>query len=151
MTMFTTALLATLALTASASPMKRWPNPLDNDATKAGKAYFGTAFQTFYAADTRYSAILDEEFNQYTPENEMKWEVIEPSRGVFNYTGSDLVSRPVCIGDICRLIRLYRSSPRPSRSEVSSEATTLYGTSRRERFYFFTGYGDTDDLAAQLT
>jgi len=71
--------------------MKRWPNPLGKDAVKAGKTYFGTAFQTADAADTRYSAILDEEFNQYTPENEMKWEVIQPSRGVFNWTGSDLI------------------------------------------------------------
>ena len=93
MSFITTAILATLALTANASPMaKRWPNPLDQDAVNAGKVYFGTAFQTNYAADKRYGDILDEEFNQYTPENEMKWEVIEPQRGVFNWTGSDLVS-----------------------------------------------------------
>jgi GH35 family endo-1,4-beta-xylanase len=87
-----TALLASLVLTSATPLSKRWPNPLGADAVKAGKTYFGTAFQTFYAADPKYGAILDEEFNQYTPENEMKWEVIEPSRGVFNWTGSDLVS-----------------------------------------------------------
>ena len=60
-------------------------------AEQAGKVYFGTAYQSFYLADTRFEPVLDAQFSQYTPENEMKWEVIEPSRGVFNWSGSDLV------------------------------------------------------------
>jgi len=81
---------------ALASPLDpRWgegvPDALGTLAEQAGKLYFGTAFSSWYAADTRYGSALETQFNQYTPENEMKWEVIEPLRGVFNFTGSDLV------------------------------------------------------------
>ncbi|WVQ97820.1 hypothetical protein IAU59_004935 [Kwoniella sp. CBS 9459] len=81
-----------------ASPINaRWTqdqcsnSPLRALAQANSDRYFGTAFQTFYAADDRYTSILDTQFNQFTPENEMKWEVIQPQRGVFNWTGSDLV------------------------------------------------------------
>ena len=89
-------LLSALLPSAIASPLlPRWgegvPNALGTLAEARGKLYFGTAFTSFYAADTRYGSELETQFNQYTPENEMKWEVIEPERGVFNWTGSDLV------------------------------------------------------------
>lgn len=86
--------ILTLALlpTALSSPLtRRWQNPLAKDAVKAGKLYFGTEISSYYLANEAFSATLTEEFNQYTPENEMKWEVIEPERGQFNWTGSDLV------------------------------------------------------------
>jgi endo-1,4-beta-xylanase len=54
--------------------------------------YFGNAWQSFYFAEPRYEPILDREFNQYTPENEMKWELVQPERGVYNWTGTDIVS-----------------------------------------------------------
>jgi GH35 family endo-1,4-beta-xylanase len=130
MSLFTTAFLATLAITASASPMKRWPNPLRSDAVKAGKAYFGVAYQSFYLADPRFEPILDEEFGQYTPENEMKWEVIEPSRGVFNYSGADLVSNHTRQVD---LVLIYlRSLHNRRRPTPSSEVTTSFGINKRE-------------------
>jgi endo-1,4-beta-xylanase len=87
-------------LPALASPIsQRWTCSSSNNtdcslaslAEGAGKLYFGTAWQSFYLAIPQYGGILEREFSQYTPENEMKWEVIEPSRGVFNWTGSDLV------------------------------------------------------------
>jgi endo-1,4-beta-xylanase len=93
--------LSTLALPlVAASPLsqvKRWwndiPNSLGQLAVDSGKLYFGTAWQSFYLANQNFSNILIEQFNGYTPENEMKWEVIEPEQGVFNWTGGDIVKK----------------------------------------------------------
>ena len=88
-------LTATLPFVLASPLQSRWgegvANALGTLAEARGKLYFGTAFTSFYASDPRYGKILETEFSQYTPENEMKWEVIEPERGVFNWTGSDLV------------------------------------------------------------
>ena len=96
--MLASSLLAVLiAPFATSSPLPRWtcsapPCSLASLAESSGKLYFGTAWQSFYTADPRFEPILDAQFNGYTPENEMKWEVIEPERGVFNFTGGDIVS-----------------------------------------------------------
>lgn len=92
--MLTTALLASAILPslATASPLaRRWEgDSLAALAEKSGK-YFGTAYQSFYLADERFEPILDTQFDQYTHENELKWEVVQAERGVFNWTGADLV------------------------------------------------------------
>lgn len=93
--MLATALLALLPLVA-ATPVAR-QDGVNAESLKVlaerQNKYIGTAYQSFYLADERFEPILDGEFDQYTPENEMKWEVIQAERGVFNWTGSDLVSR----------------------------------------------------------
>ena len=93
--MLATALLALLPLVA-ATPVVR-QDGVNAESLKVlaerQNKYIGTAYQSFYLADERFEPILDGEFDQYTPENEMKWEVIQAERGVFNWTGSDLVSR----------------------------------------------------------
>ncbi|GFZ42725.1 1,4-beta-D-xylan xylanohydrolase [Saitozyma sp. JCM 24511] len=86
------ALLPALALAIPSPVAPRSPaTNLAGAASKDNKRYFGDAYQSFYLADPRYGPILDSQFSAYTPENEMKWEVIEPTRGVFNWTGSDLI------------------------------------------------------------
>ena len=62
------------------------------ELAKQSDKYFGTAYQSFYLADPRFEPILNAQFDQYTHENELKWEVVQPQRGVFNWTGADLVS-----------------------------------------------------------
>lgn len=92
--MLTATLLAALVPLVAATPVAR-QDGVNVEALRtlaqAQDKYFGTAYQSFYLADERFEPILDGEFNQYTPENEMKWEVIQAERGVFNWTGSDLV------------------------------------------------------------
>jgi endo-1,4-beta-xylanase len=36
-----------------------------------------------------YNAIASSQFDVYTPGNEMKWQVVEPEEGVFDWTGAD--------------------------------------------------------------
>jgi hypothetical protein len=96
--MLASALLALLPLVA-ASPVAR-QDGVNAESLKVlaqrQNKYIGTAYQSFYLADERFEPILDGEFDQYTPENEMKWEVIQAERGVFNWTGADLVRPPPC-------------------------------------------------------
>jgi endo-1,4-beta-xylanase len=93
-------LIAALALFAStlvlAAPLVSEPTlvrlpKLGRLASQKGK-YFGTATQSFYfQQNATYDHILTHQFTQYTPENEMKWSIIEPERGMFNFTGGDLI------------------------------------------------------------
>ena len=98
-----------------------------SELAKQSNKYFGTAYQSFYLADPAFEPILNSQFDQYTPENEMKWEVIQAERGVFNWTGADLVSQ---FDGITRpfkadMSRSLIKQPRPARS---SAATRSYGT-----------------------
>lgn len=43
------------------------------------------------ADDPVYAATAGVQFSQLTPENEMKWESIEPEQGVFDFSGADAV------------------------------------------------------------
>jgi endo-1,4-beta-xylanase len=43
------------------------------------------------SADGTYATIAGQQFNSTTPENEMKWGVVEPNRGQFNWSGADQI------------------------------------------------------------
>ncbi|MGW7438017.1 non-reducing end alpha-L-arabinofuranosidase family hydrolase [Streptomyces sp. NPDC054849] len=64
---------------------------LGTQAAPSGR-YFGTAVAAGRLGDSRYAAISDREFNMITPENEMKWDAIEPSRGKFNFGPADQIA-----------------------------------------------------------
>ncbi len=95
MTPISTSLVLALGLLATAvssKPVSKSPT-LGALAKQQKGRYFGTAVTSSYiTAYPPYKNILDTQFNAVTPENEMKWEVIEPQRGVFNWTGADIVS-----------------------------------------------------------
>ncbi|WP_031526498.1 endo-1,4-beta-xylanase, partial [Streptomyces sp. NRRL F-5123] len=63
---------------------------LGSAAAQSGR-YFGTAVAAGRLGDSTYSTILDREFNMITPENEMKWDTTEPSRGNFNFGPADQI------------------------------------------------------------
>ncbi|MFI6151747.1 non-reducing end alpha-L-arabinofuranosidase family hydrolase [Kitasatospora sp. NPDC051170] len=63
---------------------------LGTQATPSGR-YFGTAVAAGRLGDSTYSGILDREFNTITPENEMKWDAVEPSRGRFTFGPADAI------------------------------------------------------------
>ncbi|MFI8105290.1 non-reducing end alpha-L-arabinofuranosidase family hydrolase [Streptomyces sp. NPDC086023] len=63
---------------------------LGTQAAPSGR-YFGTAVAAGRLGDSAYTAIADREFTMITPENEMKWDAIEPSRGNFNFAPADRI------------------------------------------------------------
>jgi len=63
---------------------------LGSAAAARGK-YFGAAAATSHFGESAYTTVLDREFNSFTPENEMKWDATEPSRGSFNFGPGDQV------------------------------------------------------------
>jgi endo-1,4-beta-xylanase len=63
---------------------------LGAQASTSGR-YFGTAVAAGRLGDSTYATILDREFNMITPENEMKWDTTEPSRGNFNFGPADQI------------------------------------------------------------
>ncbi len=60
-------------------------------AAQSGR-YFGAAVAAGHLGDSTYVATWDREFNSVTPENEMKWDTTEPSRGSFNFGPGDQIA-----------------------------------------------------------
>jgi endo-1,4-beta-xylanase len=49
----------------------------------------GTAVTPFELDNPAYTQITGDQFSSVTPGNEMKWQVVEPTRGVFDYAAAD--------------------------------------------------------------
>jgi endo-1,4-beta-xylanase len=64
---------------------------LGASAAERGGRYFGTAVAANKLSDGGYTTILNREFNQVTPENEMKIDATEPNRGQFSYGSADQI------------------------------------------------------------
>jgi endo-1,4-beta-xylanase len=61
------------------------------DAAAAKGRVFGAAVAQGHLGESAYAATLDREFNEATPENEMKWDATEPSRGSFRFGPADQI------------------------------------------------------------
>jgi endo-1,4-beta-xylanase len=85
------AIAATQAVTAPAASSGDVPWASSSLRDLASKFGFriGTALTPADLTTPAFSAIASGEFNVYTPENEMKWEVVEPQKGTFDWTGAD--------------------------------------------------------------
>jgi endo-1,4-beta-xylanase len=63
----------------------------------------GTAATPLDLSDATLSQITSDQFSALTPENEMKWQVVEPTQGNFNWTGADnLVNFAEANGELVR-------------------------------------------------
>ncbi|MFC6016798.1 endo-1,4-beta-xylanase [Plantactinospora solaniradicis] len=63
---------------------------LGASAAERGR-FFGTAVAAGRLSDSAYTTILNREFNQVTPENEMKIDATEPQQGQFSYGNADRI------------------------------------------------------------
>ncbi|MCX5293839.1 MULTISPECIES: non-reducing end alpha-L-arabinofuranosidase family hydrolase [unclassified Streptomyces] len=98
---------------------------LGTQAAPSGR-YFGTAVAAGRLGDSTYSSILDREFNMITPENEMKWDTIEPSRGNFNFGPADqIVDHALAHGQRMRGHTTVWHSQLPSWVSSITDAATL--------------------------
>jgi len=64
---------------------------LGASAAERGGRYFGTAVAANKLGDGAYTTILNREFNQVTPENEMKIDATEPNQNQFSYGAADQI------------------------------------------------------------
>jgi endo-1,4-beta-xylanase len=64
---------------------------LGASAAERGGRYFGTAVAASRLSQSAYTNILNAEFNQVTPENEMKIDATEPNQNQFNYGAADQI------------------------------------------------------------
>jgi endo-1,4-beta-xylanase len=64
---------------------------LGASAAERGGRYFGTAVAANKLGQSAYTSILNAEFNQVTPENEMKIDATEPNQNQFTYGAADQI------------------------------------------------------------
>ncbi|MEU7564009.1 non-reducing end alpha-L-arabinofuranosidase family hydrolase [Streptomyces eurythermus] len=82
---------AAVPLVAQAARTPDHPTPTLAGAAAGSGRYFGTAVAAGRLGDSTYSTVLDREFDMVTPENEMKWDTVEPSRGNFRFGPADTI------------------------------------------------------------
>ncbi|MFF7990552.1 endo-1,4-beta-xylanase [Kitasatospora xanthocidica] len=124
------ACLAVSSVTAvTAIPAAHGAGATTLGAAAAGSGrYFGTAVASGRLGDPTYSGILDREFTMVTPENEMKWDTVEPSRGSFNFGPADsIVGHASAHGQKMRGHTLVWHSQLPAWVRSINDATTLRG------------------------
>ncbi|MFJ7244645.1 non-reducing end alpha-L-arabinofuranosidase family hydrolase [Kitasatospora sp. NPDC098652] len=110
---------------AALTPDTNSPTTVGDAAAGSGR-YFGTAVASGRLGDPAYSTILDREFKMITPENEMKWDTVEPSRGSFNFAPADsIVNHASAHGQRMRGHTLVWHSQLPDWVKATGDATTL--------------------------
>lgn len=115
-----------LALAGTAAPTAHAASSTLGAAAADSGRYFGTAVAAGRLGDSTYSTILDREFNMITPENEMKWDTTEPSRGNFNFgPGDQIVGHATAHGQRMRGHTLVWHSQLPGWVSGIRDANTL--------------------------
>jgi endo-1,4-beta-xylanase len=101
------AAVLTSGAVAAASPSQsdHYRPPSDSLRALAAKVglRIGTAVNPYDLDTPAYRKITASQFSVVTPENELKWETVEPTRGTYNWSGGDrLVSFAQAHGQLVR-------------------------------------------------
>ncbi|MDT7789842.1 MAG: endo,4-beta-xylanase [Pseudonocardiales bacterium] len=83
-------LTAATLTTALSTPATAAASTLGAAAAQSGR-YFGAAISQSHLGDSAYVNAWGTEFNSVTPENEMKWDTVEPGRNQFNFGPADQI------------------------------------------------------------
>jgi endo-1,4-beta-xylanase len=89
LTLSTTGVLAATGVVTLSGPAQA-ASTLGAAAAAQGR-YFGTAVAANHLGEAPYAGTLDAEFTSVTPENEMKWDAVEGSRGSFTFDAADRI------------------------------------------------------------
>jgi endo-1,4-beta-xylanase len=84
-------LALTLAVSGATVETRQAATSIDKLFKNHGKQFFGVAADQGRLSVSQDAAISAADFGGVTPENSMKWDTIEASRGSFNFAGSDFL------------------------------------------------------------
>lgn len=123
---FVSVTLALQQATAAVVEPRENANGLDAKFKAKGKKYWGSAADPNTLAISANVNLLREDFGQVTPENSMKWDATQPSRGTFNFAGSDqLVNWAVSNDKLIRGHTFVWYSQLPAWVKAINDKTTL--------------------------
>ncbi len=84
--------LATMTVLAGVAAWQAAPAAAAAPLKDITNRYVGSAVPaSVLANESDYRAVLTREFDNVTPENEMKWGVVEPNRGQYDWSGADAI------------------------------------------------------------
>ncbi|MEO3808133.1 endo-1,4-beta-xylanase [Sphaerisporangium sp. B11E5] len=124
---------------------------LGSAAARTGR-YFGAAVQSRLLTDTAYTTVLDREFTSVTPEFEMWWDMIQPSRNVWNFPPADRIVEYAQAHGMRvrgRLIASYGVPNWVSGLTTASEVNTALVTFIRTVMDHYRGKVDTWDVVGE--